>query len=31
VALGEAPIGEPSPIRAWYPIGSQSGHEFLYR
>ena len=31
VALGEAPIGEPSPITAWYPIGSQSGHEFLYR
>jgi hypothetical protein len=31
VALGEAPIGQPSPIRAWYPIGSQSGHEFLYR
>lgn len=31
VSLGESPIGEPSPIRAWYPIGSQSGHEFLYR
>jgi hypothetical protein len=31
VALGEASIGEPTPIRAWYPIGSQSGHEFLYR
>ena len=31
VALGEASIGEPTPIRAWYPIGSKSGHEFLYR
>ena len=31
VSLGESPIGQPSPIRAWYPIGSQSGHEFLYR
>jgi hypothetical protein len=31
VALGEARIGEPSPIRAWYPIGTQMGHEFLYR
>ncbi len=31
VALGEAPIGDPTPIRAWYPIGSDTGHEFLYR
>lgn len=31
VSLGEAPIGEPTPIRAWYPIGSNTGHEFLYR
>lgn len=31
VALGEARIGEPSPIRAWYPLGSSTGHEFLYR
>jgi hypothetical protein len=31
VALGEAVTGAPAPIRAWYPIGSQSGHEFLYR
>ena len=31
VALGEAATGAPAPIRAWYPIGSQSGHEFLYR
>jgi hypothetical protein len=31
VALGEASLGAPTPIRAWYPIGSQSGHEFLYR
>jgi hypothetical protein len=31
VSLGEASVGAPTPIRAWYPIGSQSGHEFLYR
>ena len=31
VALGEARIGEPSPVKAWYPIGSPMGHEFLYR
>jgi hypothetical protein len=31
VALAEAPVGNPPPIRAWYPINSQSGHEFLYR
>jgi hypothetical protein len=31
MALGEAAIGEPAPIRAWYPVGLQTGHEFLYR
>jgi hypothetical protein len=31
VSLGEAAIGAPTPIRAWYPIGSSTGHEFLYR
>ena len=31
VSLGEAAVGAPTPIRAWYPIGSQAGHEFLYR
>jgi hypothetical protein len=31
IALGEATAGTPTPIRAWYPIGLQSGHEFLYR
>ena len=31
ISVGEAPIGAPTPIRAWYPIGSQLGHEFLYR
>jgi len=31
VVLGEAPAGTPVPIRVWYPIGSASGHEFLYR
>jgi hypothetical protein len=31
LALGEAPAGAPTPIRAWFPIGSKTGHEFLYR
>jgi len=31
VSLGEAANGQPKPIRAWYPIGSKTGHEFLYR
>jgi hypothetical protein len=31
LVLGEAPAGTPVPIRVWYPIGSASGHEFLYR
>jgi hypothetical protein len=31
VSLGEAPIGSPVPIAAWYPIGSKTGHEFRYR
>jgi hypothetical protein len=28
---GEAPNGEATPITAWYPVGSNSGHEFMYR
>ena len=31
ISMGEAALGAPTPIRAWYPIGSQIGHEFLYR
>ncbi|MGH9257300.1 MAG: hypothetical protein ACRD3C_22300 [Vicinamibacterales bacterium] len=31
VSMGEARLGAPAPIRAWYPIGSKMGHEFLYR
>jgi hypothetical protein len=31
ISLEEAPVGTPTPIKAWYPIGSQTGHEFLYR
>ena len=31
MSLGEARIGEPTPIRAWYSIGSRMGHQFLYR
>jgi ABC-type Fe3+ transport system permease subunit len=31
VSMGEAAAGEPTPIAAWYPIGMDTGHEFLYR
>ena len=31
VSFGEAAAGEPIPIIAWYPVGSDRGHQFLYR
>jgi hypothetical protein len=31
VSFGEAAAGEPIPIVAWYPVGSNRGHQFLYR
>jgi hypothetical protein len=31
LVLGEAAQGAVPPILVWYPIGSNSGHEFLYR
>ena len=31
VVLGEAASGAAAPILAWYPSGSNSGHEFVYR
>lgn len=31
LSFGEAAAGEPAPIVAWYPVGSDRGHEFLYR
>jgi len=31
VSLKEVPAGAPAPIAVWYPIGSNLGHEFLYR
>jgi hypothetical protein len=30
LVFGEAQAGEPTPIVAWYPVGSDRGHEFLY-
>jgi hypothetical protein len=30
IAVGEAPVGEPVPIRVWYPAGSSSGRQFIY-
>jgi hypothetical protein len=29
--FGEAPEGAVTPILVWYPMGSTSGHEFMYR
>ena len=31
VVFGEAVAGAPTPIVAWYPIGSSRGFEFRYR
>ena len=31
LTLGETARGEAAPILAWYPVGSNQGHEFLYR
>ena len=31
LTFGEAANGAPAPILAWYPVGSNSGHEFMYR
>ena len=31
VTFGEAPNGDPLPITAWYPTGSERGRQFLYR
>ena len=31
VAFGEAAAGQPVPIAAWYPVGSPTGHRFIYR
>jgi hypothetical protein len=31
ITLDEAPAGTPQPIRAWFPLGLGTGHEFMYR
>jgi hypothetical protein len=31
VTFGEAAPGTPVPIRVWYPSGSSTGYEFIYR
>ena len=31
LTFGEAANGAPAPILAWYPVGANSGHEFMYR
>jgi hypothetical protein len=30
ISVGEAPAGNPVPIKAWYPVGTSMGHEFLW-
>jgi hypothetical protein len=30
VTLGEAEKDAPAPITAWFPIGSPTGHQFVY-
>lgn len=30
ITFGEAARGTPPPITAWYPIGEESGHAFVY-
>lgn len=31
LVFGEAPKGDPVPIRVWFPAGLESGHEFRHR
>jgi hypothetical protein len=31
VIFGESAAGTPTPIKAWFPEGSDSGREFIYR
>jgi hypothetical protein len=31
VTFGEAPAGQAAPIDTWYPVGSPTGHRFIYR
>ncbi len=31
LTFGEAPAGGAAPILVWYPVGSGTGHEFMYR
>ena len=30
IALGEAPAGNPPPVKAWYPESETRGREFIY-
>jgi hypothetical protein len=30
VSLGEAPAGNPPPVKAWYPQYETRGREFIY-
>ena len=30
ITLGEGPLNAPPPINAWYPLGEQYGHKFVW-
>ena len=30
VLLGEAKVGAPVPVEAWFPLGVKQGHQFIY-
>jgi hypothetical protein len=31
IAFGEATAGAAAPVRAWYPVDTNTGHRFIYR
>ncbi len=31
IILGEAGPGVSAPVQAWFPVGAELGHEFIYR
>jgi len=30
LTFGEAPVGQPAAVHAWFPLGLRDGHEFIY-
>lgn len=31
IVLGETAPGQPATVRAWFPVGDSTGHEFIFR